>query len=162
MGIAFSSTNVGHSQLLAVSSLLESGHVSFQLLSSLDPLGNSASLCLGEMLGRVRELPGGIPGYRAAQFPWKSDLRVCLYVVPLCVRSAPGYPIAGLWQRQHLAMEQWYPPGGCFVRCMLVRSSAWIRTLGGVQFLGRCPSDRHSMDGMESRGLWTGHGPFTL
>lgn len=30
---AFSSTNVGHSQLLAVSRLLESGHVSFQLLS---------------------------------------------------------------------------------------------------------------------------------
>lgn len=37
---------VGHAQLL-----LESGHVCFQLLSSLDPLKNSASLSLGGVLG---------------------------------------------------------------------------------------------------------------
>lgn len=34
-----------------VSRLLESGSVSLQLLSSLDPLENSTSLCLGVMLG---------------------------------------------------------------------------------------------------------------
>lgn len=68
---------VGNAQLL-----LESGHVFFQLLSSLDPLKYSASLSLGGVLGG-RGVAWGIPGYGASLFPWK----VWTLGLPVCGAS---------------------------------------------------------------------------
>lgn len=81
---------VGHAQLL-----LETGHVFFQLLSSLDPLKNSASLSLGGVLGGAGELPGAFRAMEPPCFHGKSGLWACLSVVALCVRPGSGHPAAG-------------------------------------------------------------------
>lgn len=70
---------VGNAQLL-----LESGHVFVQLLSSLDPLENSASLSvLGGVLG-AGELPGAFGAMEPPCSHGKSGLWAWLSVVPLC------------------------------------------------------------------------------
>lgn len=140
---------------MAVSSLLESGHVSFQPLSRLDPLENSASLCLGVMLGGwVRELPGAFWATELPSLHRKSGLKACLYVVSLCVRPRG-------WTCGRGGIQGWDSggggvPGGCCVRCLLV--PAWIQTLGCVCLLSRSFSDQDTRVGTESSGLWAGHG----
>lgn len=81
---------------------LESGHVFFQLLSSLDPLENSASLSLegctglGGGRGRTRELPGAFRATNPPCFRGKFGLRACSSVAPLCVRPGSGTQLLGL------------------------------------------------------------------
>lgn len=117
---------VGNAQLL-----LESGHVFFQLLSSLDPLKYSASLSLGGVLGGQGSCLGHSGLWSLPVSMESLDFGLaCLWC--LCVLGwGQGTQLPGPQQRQPQGVMLCSAAGpGLLLGCALVSSRAGLRTPG--------------------------------